>query len=109
MKHASIVAEFRHVRCDSCKVTLHDELAMVCPVCGAVFDSIMSDHAGLAATMKRRRETAGIYHCHARLADQGADALKLVSSQRQLNNEPSAKSDRPIAVHSSMAKSVRSR
>ncbi len=79
MKRASIVVDLRHMRCGCCKVALHDELATVCPVCEAVFDSITSNHAGLAAKLEQRREVAGVHECHARLVDQEADATELVS------------------------------
>jgi hypothetical protein len=62
MKRASIVVELRQLRCDGCKVALPNELVTVCPICGAVFDSIVSNHAGLAARLKRRREAAGVDH-----------------------------------------------
>jgi len=77
---ASIVVDFRHIRCENCKVALHDELATLCPVCGAVFDSIMSNHAGLAARFERKRENAGVRHCDVPLADTDEDAVELVSA-----------------------------
>lgn len=80
MKRASIIVEFRHTRCGCCKVALRDELATVCPVCGAVFDSINSNHVGLAAKLEQRREVAGVRECHARRVDQDADAIELMSS-----------------------------
>lgn len=76
----SIVVDFRHIRCDNCKVALHDELATLCPVCGAVFDSIMSNHAGLAARLEQKREAAGVRHCNVPLADTGEDAVELVGA-----------------------------
>lgn len=51
----SIVVDLRGIRCESCKVALHDELAKVCPVCSATFDRITSNHVGLADRLKRRR------------------------------------------------------
>ena len=60
-KHAAIVVDIRHIRCDSCKVALHDEFATECPVCGAEFDRIVSNHAGLAKKFQEMRETAGIH------------------------------------------------
>lgn len=51
----SIVVDLRSFRCESCKVALHDELAKVCPVCGAPFDRISPNHVGLAARLERRR------------------------------------------------------
>lgn len=76
----SIVVDFRHTRCENCKVALHDELATLCPVCGAVFDSVMSNHAGLAARFERKREDAGVRHCHVPLADNDDNAVELVSA-----------------------------
>lgn len=80
MRRASIVVDLRHMRCDSCRVALHDELATACPACGAVFDSITSNHAGLAAKLERRREAAGVQQCQVGLPDEDADAIELVSS-----------------------------
>ena len=57
MESASIIVDLHHLRCRHCKVALHDELAKACPVCGAVFDSVMSNHVGLAERLRRRRET----------------------------------------------------
>jgi hypothetical protein len=76
----SIVVDFRHVRCENCKVALHDELATLCPVCGAVFDSIMSNHAGLAARFERKREDAGVRHCDVQLSETDEDAVELVGA-----------------------------
>ncbi|MEX1027403.1 MAG: hypothetical protein WD049_05265, partial [Candidatus Paceibacterota bacterium] len=52
--------DLRHIRCSHCKVALHDELATECPVCGAKFDSITSNHAGLAEQFRRKRAAAGV-------------------------------------------------
>lgn len=79
-QRASIVVDLRHLRCDSCKVALHDELATVCPVCGATFDSITSNHAGLAAKLERRREGAGVRFCNVGVRDGDEDPAELVSS-----------------------------
>ena len=65
MKHASIVVDLRHIRCDNCKVAIHDELASECLVCEVKFDGIVSNHVGLAAELERRRERAGNYACSA--------------------------------------------
>ena len=71
MYGASIVVDFRHIRCGNCKVALQDELAIVCPVCGAEFDNISSNHVGLAAGLERRRVATGVCqaHTHALAAD----------------------------------------
>jgi len=61
--HTSIVVDLRFNRCDYCKVALQDELATACPVCGAHFDSIVSNHVGLAAKLYKVRETAGVTSC----------------------------------------------
>ena len=80
MKRASIVVDLRHLRCDNCKVALHDELATACPVCGVTFDSLTSNHAGLAAKLERRREAAGVHFCDVRVVDSDSDPVELVSS-----------------------------
>lgn len=64
--HTSIVVDMRFNRCDHCKVALVDELATDCPVCSAHFDSIVSNHVGLAAKLYRRREKAGVLSCSPR-------------------------------------------
>jgi len=58
MNPTSIVVDLRGLRCETCKVALHDELAKVCPVCGAPFDRISSNHVGLADKLERRRANA---------------------------------------------------
>ncbi len=63
VKHASIVVDLRNIRCDQCKVAIHDELATKCEVCGAEFDAIVSNHVGLAAKLYRKREQAGVPIC----------------------------------------------
>ena len=77
---ASIVVDLRHIRCEHCKVALHDELATSCPVCGTVFDSISSNHAGLALRFEKMREEAGVQHCNVPDADTDDDAVDLVSA-----------------------------
>lgn len=91
MRHASIVVELGQIRCDSCQVAMHDELATVCPICGAVFDSIVSNQPGLTAMLKRRREAAGIHPCQTRLAPQETGRLERTGSHRRLRNESAAK------------------
>lgn len=61
MKVASIVVDFRHVRCSNCKVALHDELATECAICAARFDSITSNHVGLAERLHKKRRAAGVH------------------------------------------------
>lgn len=56
----SIVVDMKNMRCDICKVALHDELATVCPVCGASLDSVSSNHVGLADRLRKKRLAAGI-------------------------------------------------
>ncbi|MDA1050297.1 MAG: hypothetical protein O3C40_07430 [Planctomycetota bacterium] len=63
---ASIIADMRFIRCDQCKVAIHDDLATDCPVCGAWFDSIVSNHTGLAQKLSAKREQAGVTSCKAR-------------------------------------------
>jgi RNA polymerase subunit RPABC4/transcription elongation factor Spt4 len=58
MHTASIVVDLRHLRCSNCKVALHDELTESCPACGAAFDSITSNHVGLAEKLEQRRKLA---------------------------------------------------
>ena len=61
--HASIVVDIRHIRhirCDNCKVALHDEFATECPMCEASFDRIISNHVGLAKKLYDKREKAGV-------------------------------------------------
>ena len=57
---ASILVDFRLIRCGACKVALHDELAKECPMCGCTFDRVSSNHVGLANRLLARREEAGI-------------------------------------------------
>lgn len=65
-KHAAILVDLWHFRCDHCKVALHDELAIACPVCGAEFDSIVSNHVGLASKLHKKRQIAGVRTAAAR-------------------------------------------
>jgi hypothetical protein len=60
MNTASLVVDLRHIRCSNCKVALHDELVTECPVCGEKFDSITSNHVGLAEKLRKRREAARV-------------------------------------------------
>ena len=80
MIRASIVVDLRHMRCGYCEVTLQDELTRVCPTCGAVFDSITSNRAGLAAKLKRRREAAGVHQCYPRLMNERAGSVRAGST-----------------------------
>ncbi|MAV36280.1 MAG: hypothetical protein CMJ59_12580 [Planctomycetaceae bacterium] len=57
---ASILVDFRNIRCDYCKVALHDELATECPTCGAQFDDIISNHVGLVQRLRSKRDEAGV-------------------------------------------------
>ncbi len=57
---ASILVDLVTRRCNNCKVALRDELAEKCPVCGASFDRISSNHVGLADELRKKREEAGI-------------------------------------------------
>ena len=77
---ASIVVDFRHIRCENCKVALHDELATSCPVCCAAFDRITSNHVGLAAKLEQKREDAGIRRCDVQINDTTEDAVELVGA-----------------------------
>lgn len=52
---ASIVVDIRNMRCSSCKVLVRDELAKKCDHCDAVFDSVMSNHVGLAEKLREKR------------------------------------------------------
>lgn len=63
---APIVVDLRTIRCDHCKVAIHDDLAIACPVCGARFDSIVSNHVGLAAKLENKRAKGGVRSCTAR-------------------------------------------
>lgn len=58
---ASILVDFRVIRCSECKVALHDEMAKKCPVCGCTFDRVSSNHVGLASKLRARREEAGVF------------------------------------------------
>lgn len=60
MVKASIVVDLRNIRCGHCKIALRDELATKCPACGAVFDSISSNHVGLADKLHEKRRDAGV-------------------------------------------------
>lgn len=61
VKTASITVDWRHMRCSNCKVALHDDLAKECPVCGATFDSLTSNHVGMAERLHKKREVAGAH------------------------------------------------
>ena len=61
MTTASILVDLRTIRCGNCKVALNDDLAKECPVCGASFDRIASNHVGLADKLRTKREKAGIH------------------------------------------------
>lgn len=63
---ASLVVDLRALRCDRCKVAVHDDLATECPVCGSRFDSIVSNHAGLAKKFGEKRAKEGLLNCVAR-------------------------------------------
>ena len=63
VNNASIVVDLHHIRCDHCKVALHNDLATQCPVCGARFDAIVSNHVGLAAKLYEKRKQAGVLTC----------------------------------------------
>ncbi len=63
---ASLVVDLRNIRCDHCKVAIHNELATQCPMCGARFDSIVSNHVGLATKLEAKRAEAGVRSCAAR-------------------------------------------
>jgi uncharacterized Zn finger protein (UPF0148 family) len=63
---AAIVADMRNIRCDQCKVAIRDDLSTECPVCGAWFDSIVSNHVGVAQKLSAKREQAGVTTCKAR-------------------------------------------
>ena len=65
MDRASIVVDLRNNRCGNCKVALNDELATKCPACGAVFDSISSNHVGLADKLRQKRQDAAAPHANA--------------------------------------------
>jgi hypothetical protein len=75
MENASIVVDIRHMRCSNCKVALHDELAIQCPVCNATFTHVTSNHVGLAEKLERRRRAAGITSDERRAIEQRAPAL----------------------------------
>lgn len=60
MERASMVVDLRHIRCGNCKVAVQDELARTCPVCGATFTHVTSNHVGLADKLRKTRLAAGI-------------------------------------------------
>ncbi|MBW3542649.1 MAG: hypothetical protein KY476_20490 [Planctomycetes bacterium] len=62
METASLVVDLRHCRCGNCKVALGDELAERCPVCGAAFRGVSSNHAGLAKRLREKRLRADPHH-----------------------------------------------
>ena len=62
----ALVVDLRALRCDRCKVAVHDELATECPVCGSQFDAIVSNHAGLAKKLDEKRVRAGVQNCRAK-------------------------------------------
>ena len=61
MTTASILVDLHTIRCGNCKVALRDELAEKCPVCGASFDRISSNHIGLEDKLRKKREEAGLH------------------------------------------------
>ena len=61
MTTASILVDLHTIRCGNCKVALHDEFAEKCPVCGASFDRISSNHVGLEDKLRKKREEAGLH------------------------------------------------
>ncbi|REJ69761.1 MAG: hypothetical protein DWQ31_03495 [Planctomycetota bacterium] len=73
MPKAPIVVDFRHLRCGRCKVALIDALAGVCPICGAEFDGILSNHIGLAEQLHERRNGAGVRQVSSDRLDTAAD------------------------------------
>ena len=79
MQRASITVDFNHARCGGCKVILDDELAKLCPVCGASFDRITSNHVGLAGKLLRMREAAGVAFTPSESAD--ADEPEIPSAE----------------------------
>jgi hypothetical protein len=80
MHTASIVVDMRNVRCGNCKISLQDEMATTCPVCGAPFDRVTSNHVGLASKLERRREEAGVAACAVNDPNSEEDPPELVSS-----------------------------
>jgi hypothetical protein len=80
MSPASIVVDMRNIRCGNCKVALQDEMAIECPVCGAAFDSVSSNHVGLAERLLQRRDAAGVASCRTNVQDADHDVEALVSS-----------------------------
>lgn len=52
---ASLVVDLRHLRCGQCKVRLDDRFAESCPICGAVFDRVVSNDVGLADRLIQER------------------------------------------------------
>jgi hypothetical protein len=80
MNRASIIVDFRHIRCGNCKVALRDELATACRACGAEFDNIMSNHVGLAARFECQREASGVCRAHAQVREVDVDPTELVGA-----------------------------
>ena len=58
--NASIVVDLRKMQCGNLKVAMHDDFAEKCPICGAIFDRIESNHVALADKLCKKREEAGI-------------------------------------------------
>jgi predicted amidophosphoribosyltransferase len=80
MQPTSIVVDLRNTRCGDCKVALHDDLATVCPVCGAPFDSVLSNHVGVAERLMRRRDAAGVTSADLKVHGTEYEREELVSS-----------------------------
>jgi hypothetical protein len=55
---ASILVDFRNIRCSACKVLIRNELAKSCKNCNATFDSVSSNHVGLADKLRAKRGEA---------------------------------------------------
>ena len=60
MKTASLLVDLHNMRCGNCKVAIKDALAKQCPVCGATFDRIVSNHVGLADILRNKRVEDGV-------------------------------------------------
>ena len=57
---ASMIVDIQYTRCGNCKVMIDDDLAIECPICGAAFDRVGSNHVGLAKKLLRTRREAGV-------------------------------------------------
>jgi len=78
---ASLIVDLHTVRCGGCKVAISDPLTLECPMCGASFDRVVSNHVGLANRLLERRKDLSVPEQAAAETGEGTD---LVAVPREL-------------------------